>query len=335
MSGIVFLTVSLFINTQFALTIAEKSFGGGATVHRASTAIHGSTTTTTVGRLGKAGASILSAKEQAEQERRERLLAEMAEKEERQREAQERKALEHKAKVKAANERRAAVRANAEALAKKQEAEKLKKLLAAKEKPPPFNQPRSAIQHSAAAPSTSHVIKQPFGTNSTNLPTATTSSHTTAHHLANSTNYMKNFDFVKVQPPPPLPHAAQVNQLKTHALVASETPISYDLTGILDEYTSDSEDENRAKKRPIPSWARSDSQFLVEMVSKAYRGEIRWQNIFRPAEQVHFDDADLFHGYKFRTRRRGSSAVWISPSKQPHQQHSVASKSSLKSSTAT
>lgn len=52
----------------------------------------------------------------------------MAEKEERQREAQERKALEHKAKVKAANERRAAVRANAEALAKKQEAEKLKKV---------------------------------------------------------------------------------------------------------------------------------------------------------------------------------------------------------------
>ncbi|VUZ49902.1 unnamed protein product [Hymenolepis diminuta] len=312
-------------------TIAEKSFGGGAIVHRASTAIHGNATTTTVGRLGKAGTSIFSAKDQAEQERRERLLAEMAEKEERQREAQERKALEHKAKVKAANERRAAVRANAEALAKKQEAEKLKKLLAAKEKPPPFNQPKSAIQHSAAAPSTSQVMKQAFGTNSTNLPAATTSSHTTAHHPSTSTTYMKNFDFVKV-PPPPLP---QVNHLKTHPLTASETPISYDLTGILDEYTSDSEDENRAKKRPIPSWARSDSQFLIEMVSKAYRGELRWQNIFRPAELVHFDDADLFHGYKFRTRKRGSSAVWISPSKQPHQQHSVASKSSLKSSTAT
>ncbi|VDL60747.1 unnamed protein product [Hymenolepis diminuta] len=293
-------------------TIAEKSFGGGAIVHRASTAIHGNATTTTVGRLGKAGTSIFSAKDQAEQERRERLLAEMAEKEERQREAQERKALEHKAKVKAANERRAA-------------------LLAAKEKPPPFNQPKSAIQHSAAAPSTSQVMKQAFGTNSTNLPAATTSSHTTAHHPSTSTTYMKNFDFVKV-PPPPLP---QVNHLKTHPLTASETPISYDLTGILDEYTSDSEDENRAKKRPIPSWARSDSQFLIEMVSKAYRGELRWQNIFRPAELVHFDDADLFHGYKFRTRKRGSSAVWISPSKQPHQQHSVASKSSLKSSTAT
>nr|CDS26428.2 retinal guanylyl cyclase 2 [Hymenolepis microstoma] len=315
-------------------TIPEKSFGGGTVVHVASTASHGSTATTTVGRLGKAGPSMLSAKEQAEQERRERLLAEMAEKEERQREAQERKALEHKARVKAANERRAAVRANAEALAKKQEAEKLKKLMAAKEKPL-FNPLKPTI-HSTAAPSTSQLVKQPFGNNSANLPAAATlSSHTGALNPTNSTNYMKNFDFVKVLTHPPVPHATQFNQLKTQPPVTSETPISYDLTGILDEYASDSEDETRATKRPIPSWARSDSPFLIEMISKAYRGELRWQNIFRPAEQVHFDDADLFHGYKFRTRRRGSSAVWVSPSKQPHQQHSGTSKSSRKSSTPT
>ncbi|VDO03676.1 unnamed protein product [Rodentolepis nana] len=318
-------------------TIAEKSFGGGSVVHGASTAIHGSTTMTTGGRLPRTGHSIFSSKGNAEKERRERLLAEMAEKQERQREAQERKALEHKAKVKAANERRAAVRANAEALAKKQEAEKLKKvsfsLLAAKDKPL-FNPLKPTI-HSTAAPSTSHLVKQPFGNNSSNLPVSTSSSHTNALNPTTSTNYMKNFDFVKTQTLPPLPHATQVNQLKTQPPVISESPISYDLTGILDEYNSDSEDETRAKRRPIPSWARSDSPFLIEMISKAYRGELRWQNIFRPAEQVHFDDADLFSGYNFRTRQRGSSVVWISPSKQPHEQSSGISKSSFKSPTAT
>ncbi|KAM7538652.1 hypothetical protein Aperf_G00000049778 [Anoplocephala perfoliata] len=281
-------------------SVASKTFGGPGPTYRTSAAHH---TATSGVRLGPS--TLALPKEQAEDERRKRLLAEIAEREQRWREALERRALEHKAKVKAANERRAAVRANAEALAKKQEAEKLRKLLALKDKPLPSKPPISGAHR------VSHTVKhhQPLGTISTNVVTAT------PHVPSAATNYMENFDLIKVPPPQP----------KTQVHDAPESPISYDLTGILDEYNSDSDDDNHAKKRHIPSWARPGSQFLVERMSKAYQGELRWQDIFRPAETIQFDDADLFRGYKFRTRPRGSSAVWTSPSdRQPsNESHNV------------
>ena len=37
---------------------------------------------------------------------------------------------------------------------------------------------------------------------------------------------------------------------------------SYDLTGLLSEYNSDSDDEKKYKNRPIPPWAKSGWFFI-------------------------------------------------------------------------
>ena len=48
---------------------------------------------------------------------------------------------------------------------------------------------------------------------------------------------------------------------------------------------------------------------------RQYSGEVRWQDVFLPAEKVQIDDAELFEGYAYRMRPRGSSVHWTSPSK--------------------
>ncbi|CDS38058.1 conserved hypothetical protein [Echinococcus multilocularis] len=250
----------------------------------------------------------------AEDDRRTRAMADLTAKEQRHREFMEKRALERKAKVKAANEHRMAVRANAEREAKEKqaaatrrmEAERLRlQKIAIKVKIPP---PKTAAI--ASHQRTSQSVKQlPFSSASANTAAAAFTTATTK-----SANYMKNFDLAKVAPPLP-PHATAVN--KSQALSsppsAKMSPLSYDLTGLLSDHDSESDNEKQHKKRYIPSWAKNGSKELFSLVSRVYRGEVRWQEIFRPADKVHFEDAELFHGYKFRTRPRGSSAVWNSP----------------------
>ncbi|VDM32200.1 unnamed protein product [Hydatigera taeniaeformis] len=269
-------------------------------------------------------------KDVAKDDRRDRVMAKLAESAQRHQELMEKRAREHKAKVKAANEHRMAVRANAEreakekqaATARRLEAERLKmqKVVMKVKVPPPKTATFANHQHA------SQLIKHlPLSSLPTNTSTALSVTTTT-----NNANYMKNFDLAKVAPPPPpLPlRSTEVNEsqpLHNPPAPPSQpppsapdgSPVSYDLTGLLSDYESDSDDEVRYRRRAIPKWAKDGSSDLIFWVSRVYRGDISWRKVFRPAENVHFDDAELFHGYKYHTRPRGSSAAWNSPIPSP------------------
>ncbi|KAL5968801.1 Inner centromere protein [Taenia solium] len=274
---------------------------------------------TATGLLQSQSAMKVLPKNVAEDNRRARVMAKIAESEQRHQELMEKRAVEHKAKMKAANEHRMAVRANAEREAKEKqaattrrvEAERLKlQKIVMKAKVPP---PKTAISanHQRSSQLINHLPLSSAPTN-TAVPAPTTAA-------ASSANYMKNFDLAKVAPPPaaanksqppPLPPPPQPSAPRT-------SPVSYDMSGLLSDYDSDSDNEKRYRKRVIPSWAKFGSSDLVHWVSRMYRGDVAWQKVFRPAENVHFEDSELFHGYKFRTRPRGSSAAWNSPTPPP------------------
>ncbi|VDK40639.1 unnamed protein product [Taenia asiatica] len=274
---------------------------------------------TATGLLQSQSAMKVLPKNVAEDNRRARVMAKIAESEQRHQELMEKRAVEHKAKMKAANEHRMAVRANAEREAKEKqaattrrmEAERLKlQKIVIKTKVPP---PKTAIfaNHQRSSQLIKHLPLSSAPTN-TAVPAPTTAA-------TSSANYMKNFDLAKVAPPPPAANKSQPPSLPPPPPPSAPrtSPVSYDMGGLLSDYDSDSDNEKRYRKRVIPSWAKFGSSDLVHWVSRMYRGDVTWQKVFRPAENVHFEDSELFHGYKFRTRPRGSSAAWNSPTPPP------------------
>ncbi|KAL5105119.1 hypothetical protein TcWFU_002270 [Taenia crassiceps] len=308
------------INTAYR---SCTSMAAGALSRRAAT-----------GPLQMQSATRLLPKNVAEDDRRARVMAKIAESEQRHQELMEKRAMEHRAKMKAANEHRMAVRANAEREAKEKQAAtsrrmeverlKLQKIVIKAKALPP----KTAIV--ASHQSSGQLIKH-LPLSSAPINTAMAASTTAG---ANSVNYIKNFDLAKVAPPPltpppPIPsHATVVNESQPSlppqpppSPAPQASPVSYDLSGLLSDYDSDSDNEGRYRRRVIPSWAKCGSSDLVFWVSRVYRGEVTWQEVFRPAENVHFEDAELFHGYKFRTRPRGSSAAWNSPTSPPISSH--------------
>uniref|UniRef100_A0A0X3PL06 Inner centromere protein ARK-binding domain-containing protein n=1 Tax=Schistocephalus solidus TaxID=70667 RepID=A0A0X3PL06_SCHSO len=280
--------------------------------------------------------SAVAEKQLSEQARVNDFIQRMAAKEERRRHLAEERERERLARVKAQREHLEAVRANALRLAKeRQQLAAIK--LAAEQRVQRQTQPQNSSFRqnktsasfkqniSAKAPNCPPLLPQ-NPANKSNFTNQQQSASTQPQRVTNVLNTVfENFDCV-VRPPtiskPVVPTATATSTTakaahpgqSAKAPSIRDSPLSYDMTGLLSEYDSDSENEARRKKRPIPSWARAGGKQLFELVAHCYTGPVKWQTLFRPAEKIHFTDEELFSGYKYRSRKRGSSVVWLSPS---------------------
>ncbi|VDD74803.1 unnamed protein product [Mesocestoides corti] len=256
--------------------------------------------------------AVLTKKLSTAEERRQRVLAESAAQKERQRKLEQQKEEERRARARAMDAHRQAVRANAERVAQEKQAARARKIEAEMQRMQKLKEKPLTAKTSMNSQPAASLIK-PLAPISTNVPSSTQFASSISSS-SNNSKYIKNFDYASSAATMP---ANATSQGQPQPVAKKESLISYDLSGVLSDYNSDSEEENRRKKKPIPSWAKPGSAELLQWVSKVYQGELRWQNVFRPAESVHFDDADLFHGFKFRSRPRGSSAVWREPPQIP------------------
>ncbi|BHF76344.1 hypothetical protein SprV_0501944200 [Sparganum proliferum] len=258
----------------------------------------------------------------------------MAAKEERLRQLTEERERERQARIKAQREHMEAVRANALRLAKERQQLAATKIAAEQrvQRPPQKTSTSFKQNTSAKAPNCPLLPQNPANkTNFASQQQPATALGTQPQRVTNVLNTVfENFDCV-VRPPTiskPVVHTATTTvaaatSTGTKAVQPGQSapapsirdsPLSYDMTGLLSEYDSDSENEARRKKRPIPSWARAGGKQLIDLVTHCYSGQVKWQTLFRPAETIHFTDEELFYGYKYRSRKRGSSVVWLSPS---------------------